>query len=243
MMSRENPTPVYYQVQLALKKQIEEGHWLPGEKIPTEKKLADLYSLSTGTIRQAIMNLVNEGYLYRVAGKGSFVQGTVLRRKNLRYYRMLSHFQDDDEANLTIKFLSLKKIDPGQDQIRCLNLRQNQKIYKLSRLFYCNNRPTIHSISYLPCNMFNRLEKIPFAAFENAPIYTVLEDHYGITTVHNKELFSSTTSDSKNAKILDTEIGSSLLLIEMLSYTYREKIYEYRKSFCLTEKQKILMEI
>ena len=133
MMSRENPTPVYYQVQLELKKQIEEGHWLPGEKIPTEKKLADLYSLSTGTIRQAIMNLVNEGYLYRVAGKGSFVKGTVLRRKNLRYYRMLRHFQDNDEANLTIKFLSLKKIEPGQDHIRCLNLRQNQKIYQLSR--------------------------------------------------------------------------------------------------------------
>ena len=243
MMSSENPTPVYYQVQMALKKKIEEGQWLPGEKIPTEKNLAELYSFSTGTIKKAIINLVNDGYLYRVAGKGSFVKGTVLRRNNLRYYRMLRHFQDNEEANLTIKLLNLKKIEPGQEHIRCLNLRQNQKIYKMSRLFYCNNQPLIHSISYLPCNMFNQLEKIPFAAFENAPIYTVLEDHYGVTTVHNKELFSSTTSDSNNAEVLNIEIGASLLLIEMLSYTYREKIYEYRKSYCITEKQKILVEI
>ena len=107
-MIREDPRPVYFQVQMELKKQIEEGHWLPGEKIPTEKTLADLYSLSTGTVRKAIMKLVNDGYLYRIAGKGSFVKGTKLRRKNLRYYRMLSQFKNDEEADLAIKFIKLK---------------------------------------------------------------------------------------------------------------------------------------
>lgn len=243
MMIREDPRPVYFQVQMEMKKQIEEGHWLPGEKIPTEKTLADLYSLSTGTIRKAIMNLVNDGYLYRIAGKGSFVKGTILRRKNLRYYRMLSHFKNDEEADLTIKFIKLKKIKPSPELISYLNLHQNQKIYKMDRIFLVNYRPLIHCISYYPCSMFHQLEKIPISDFEKTPIYTVLENHYNVTTVHNKLLFSSATVDPKSARLLSVNNGASFLLIEMLSYTYREKVYEYRKTYCNTENQKVLMEM
>jgi DNA-binding GntR family transcriptional regulator len=228
---------------MEIKKQIEEGHWLPGEKIPTEKALADLYSLSTGTIRKAIMKLVNDGYLYRIAGKGSFVKGTILRRKNVRYYRMLSHFKDEEEADLTIKFINLKKIKPSPELVSYLNLHQNQKIYEMDRIFLVNYKPLIHCISYYPCSMFHQLEKIPITEFETAPIYSVLENRYNVTTVQNKLLFSSVAANPKSARLLSVNDGASFLLIEMLSYTYRDKVYEYRMTFCNTQKHKVLMEM
>lgn len=243
MVNRKSPTPAYYQVQTELKKYIEDNHWLPGEKIPTENELSDHYSLSVGTIRQAIINLVNEGYLYRVAGKGSFVKGTKLRRGNLRYYRLLKHFDDDEELDLTVKFISLSQSSPSSNHMKYLNLRQNQKIYMLKRLFNYGYKPMITSISYLPCTLFPGLEKLPNTVFDDAPLYSILEDHYGLTTVHNKQLFGLADADQEIAKMLNLNVGSPLILIEMLSYTYQEKVYEYRESFCAFREQKILAEI
>ena len=84
----EDPTPVYFQLQKKIKKQIEDGQWAPDESIPTERELIQTYNLSSGTVKKALLNLVNEGYLYRVQGKGTFVAGTTLRRGSLRYYRL-----------------------------------------------------------------------------------------------------------------------------------------------------------
>ena len=113
----------------------------------------------------------------------------------------------------------------------------------MNRIFSVNYRPLIHCISYYPCSMFHQLEKIPISEFETAPIYAVLENHYNVTTVHNKLLFSSAAANPKSARLLSVSDGASFLLIEMLSYTYRDKVYEYRMTYCNTQKQKVLMEM
>lgn len=243
MINKESPLPVYFKLQMELKNKIEDARWAPGQKIPPERKLADDYGLSVGTVKKALMNLVNEGYLQRMQGKGTFVTGTRLRRENLRYYRLLRHFEDDEEADLTIQFIDLKKVKPDPEQIQYLNLHKNQKIYIMTRLFYINKIPLIHCISHFPCDMFPQLEKNPFSIFEKTPLYVAFEDIYGVTTVNNQQLYSSIAVDSECAKLLNVKKGSPILLIEMLSFTYKEKVYEYRKSYCMTEGFKVYGEL
>ena len=57
-----------------MKQLIEDGEWKPGDKIPSENELCDKFEVSRMTIRQAINNLVEQGYLYRKRGIGTFVQ-------------------------------------------------------------------------------------------------------------------------------------------------------------------------
>ena len=57
-----------------MKQLIEGGEWKPGDKIPSENELCDKFEVSRMTIRQAINNLVEQGYLYRKRGIGTFVQ-------------------------------------------------------------------------------------------------------------------------------------------------------------------------
>ncbi|HEX6384913.1 MAG TPA: extracellular solute-binding protein [Anaerolineae bacterium] len=75
------PIPLYYQLKLLIKKQIEEGQLQPGDQIPTEAELCQRYNMSRTPVRQALLELVREGLLTRTVGRGTFV--TPVERKTI----------------------------------------------------------------------------------------------------------------------------------------------------------------
>lgn len=62
------------QVYGQMRNQIMEGEWKPGEKIPSETQLIQLFGVSRGTIRQAIQKLAGEELIETRRGAGSFVR-------------------------------------------------------------------------------------------------------------------------------------------------------------------------
>ena len=242
IQSDGDPTPAYFKLQMMLQQEIENGRWSPGQAIPPERALAESHQLSVGTVKKAILNLVNEGYLYRIQGKGTFVAGMTLQPESLRYYRFLEDFSDE-EVELQIELIGLK-VTKGTDPInRYLNLRTNQSLFQVTRLFYFDARPLVYCVSYLPHKMFEDLANLPRQKFENIPLYIALEEIYGLPTISNRELDSAIPANGTTANKLGIKKGSPVLLIEMLSYTYKKKPYEYRKSYCLTDKRAIYREI
>lgn len=238
----DDPTPVYFRLQKKLQKEIEDGRWVPGQIIPPERAIAVKHKLSIGTVKKAILNLVNEGFLYRIQGKGTFVAGMTLQPESLRYYRFLEDF-NDEEIELQIKLLHLK-VTKGIEPINgFLNLRINQRLFEIRRLFYHGPKPVVYSISYIPQKMFEDLATLPRPKFENIPLYIALEEIYGLPTINNQELISAVAADSATAKQLKVKKGSPVLLIEMLSYTYKQAPYEYRKSYCLTDSRSLFREL
>ena len=91
--------------------------------------------------------------------------------------------------------------------------------------------------------MFADLAGLPKQKFENIPLYRALEEIYGLPTIHNEELISAVAAKSDIAKMLKIKNGSPVMLMEMLSFTYKQTPYEYRKSYCLTDKKAIFREI
>ena len=74
IINKSSPVPQYFQLQTWLMEQIEQGILKHGVQIPTEKELGELTGLARATIRQAVGNLVNKGYLIRKRRLGTFVQ-------------------------------------------------------------------------------------------------------------------------------------------------------------------------
>ena len=73
IIDRNSPIPQYFQLQTWLIEQIEQGVFKPSDKIPTEEEFSQITGLARATIRQAIQNLVNMGYLIRKRRLGTFV--------------------------------------------------------------------------------------------------------------------------------------------------------------------------
>jgi len=115
MINKNSPIPLYYQLEEHIKGLIENGELSPGDALPPEREYAEKYQISRMTVRQAFTQLVNEGYLYRLQGKGTFVA----ERKIEQPLQGLTSFTEDMKArgftpgNKLIKF----EIIPATSQI------------------------------------------------------------------------------------------------------------------------------
>ena len=65
--------PIYEQVKDGLRKLVVSGALQPGEKLPSVRAMASTLAINPNTIQRAYEALEREGYLYSIAGKGSFV--------------------------------------------------------------------------------------------------------------------------------------------------------------------------
>lgn len=79
MIDRNSPLPIYYQLKDLIKRQIQSGTLHPGDRLPTAQVLCQDYGISRAPVRQALTELVQEGYIYRRPGQGTFVAPSASR--------------------------------------------------------------------------------------------------------------------------------------------------------------------
>ncbi|BFH59886.1 GntR family transcriptional regulator [Paenibacillus azoreducens] len=73
-MSQERE-PLYIQIQNHFKQLISSRQLVEDDRIPTEKELIDQFQVSRITVANALADLANEGWIYRIPGRGSYVKG------------------------------------------------------------------------------------------------------------------------------------------------------------------------
>lgn len=237
----DDPNPIYYKLQVHLQDKIESGEWKPGDLVPPERKIAADYGVSVGTVRKAVLNLVAEGLLRRSQGRGTMVTGTATIRDNLFYYRFLADFPNKD-AVLKIEVLDISVLPPVARINRLLETHPGDDLYLLRRRFSCQGKPIIYSVSYLPRSLLEGLDRLPRRNFENLPFYLAVEDKFGIPTVSNQELLGSAAASREVAEVLSVATGQPLLTIDMLAMTHKKRPYEYRVSYCRTDRFRVLRE-
>ncbi|WP_379141292.1 GntR family transcriptional regulator [Paenibacillus sp. sgz500992] len=74
--------PLYQTIYQSVKEDIQSSKYAPGDQVPTEKELMDMYDVSRLTAKNAMNLLAEEGWIHRVSGKGSFVSELVVEKAN-----------------------------------------------------------------------------------------------------------------------------------------------------------------
>lgn len=230
--------PRYYLVQSGVLNRIEKGEYGPGEMIPTEKELASAFGVSIGTVKTALLNLVNSGLLFRVQGKGTFVSGSMIGRDKLRLYHFVSDFEKQD-APLQIRFLSIQPVEGPAVVRRYLKIRPGAGMFRLDRIFTLQNLPVVVASSFLPRKVFRGLDRFPRETFEAKPLYRLIEDAYKLPTVRYQEMFAACRAAADIRRHLKVSPAFPLLSVEMLALTFQNRPIEYRVSYCRTDRVKL----
>ncbi|MCX8070238.1 MAG: GntR family transcriptional regulator [Thermodesulfovibrionales bacterium] len=77
IIDREGQQKLYVQLMDIIKEKIKKGEWAVNSMIPSEDELCNTFSVSKTTVRLAVSELVREGLLKRLQGKGTFVTSHV----------------------------------------------------------------------------------------------------------------------------------------------------------------------
>lgn len=142
--------PVYYQIKQTIKDWIINKEFNPGGKIPSENELADKFNVSRLTIRQAISQLVQEGFLISRRGEGTFVtkKANLIDSLNLEF----TGFMDDlfyQISKSETRYAKMFKVSPSKLIKERLGLpEQEETVMKIERVRFLGVLLLIPSIIF-----------------------------------------------------------------------------------------------
>ena len=85
--------PIYEQIKEGMRRLITTGAIRPDEKIPSVRELASTLAINPNTIQRAYRELEQEGYLYKVTGRGTFA-AEIDPKESVRYRELLGQFDE-----------------------------------------------------------------------------------------------------------------------------------------------------
>jgi GntR family transcriptional regulator len=149
-IDKTTPIPLYFQFKNILLEMMKTNELQPGDMIPTEFELCDIFGISRTTIRQALTELVNEGKFYRVKGRGTFVSQNKISQDFIQKIESFYDEMDRKGYDVTSKVLYLKVETAPIEVSNALNIPHNADVISLKRLRYVNNEPLVVTHTYLP---------------------------------------------------------------------------------------------
>lgn len=230
-MDKNSTIPIYIQLEESIKAKIENKEYLPGEALPTERELTELYGVSRMTIRQAISNLVNKGVLYKIRGKGAFVSKEVIEKK-----LDIESFSEDmmkrgfTPGSILIRF---EKINYTDDIKEKLELEDDEEIYLLNRLRLADNEPIAIEYCYLPEKFFPDLIKYNMV---HCSLYRIMKEEYNIHFNYMKQSLRAISLNKKEADMLLGKPKGVGLISERLMYNIEGEPIEFTKTIYHSER-------
>ena len=134
MLNREKGTPpLYYQLKEKLKEQIEAEEFKKGDTFLSEKELQEKYQVSRVTVRQAVNELVNAGYLKCERGKGTTV---VFNKINENIKQVISFSEEMKQHGIVMStsYCVISEERADSKIAENLGIRENETCYKLERV-------------------------------------------------------------------------------------------------------------
>lgn len=217
--------PKYIQISEYILNQIKNNELKTGDQIPTESVLCEKFCTSRMTVNKAISRLVSDGFIKRVAGKGSFVTNSLVR-KNISH--ITNSFTSDMEAvglKAGAKLIDYRIIRGSElsSVIRnLLNIRKDEFVHYFTRLRTGNNRNISISYDYVPCKI---IPTIPAIELEHSFFEYVKSLGHEIFYAENLEI-TATLPTEEQKKLLQIE-EEALLKVSHTTNLETDEVLEY----------------
>ena len=237
MIDKGSPVPLYYQIEEDIISRIESGEFQENQKIDGEFAFMEKYGVSQITIRKALSELVAEGYLYRLRGKGTFVA-----EKRRQHHTSLSSFTQemiDKGVSDETKILAVEEVCHHRVN-KAMGLKPESMTIKVKRLRMADGRPAGIQTSYIPVSV---LQLSDFSDFDQVrSLYAVFKRSH-IEIARAKEIYRAVTIDRGATKdLLQANLGEAAFSVSRYGYTKDERLVEYTESILLGEKYELVTQ-
>src|SRR5712692_5984767 len=157
VLDPEEPTPLYYQLELALRHAIERGSF-PDGRLPTERELVEQYAVSRLTVRAALRRLEDEGLIERHRARGTFVRPDALAklvRDPVQW--TLEEYIRRHTGSRTNKMLSIEQVESPTGVAATLGLPEHEQVWRILMLGLTDDEPLFLERRYYPLDIGAKL--------------------------------------------------------------------------------------
>ena len=238
-MQKTNGIPLYIQIKEWLKAEIASGRISEGSRIPGEYDLSKNLNVSRGTVREAIRELIEEGALYTIHGRGTFVRES--EPVSWSASTIVSVADSFDEANIqhSTLLLEIQKELPEPAIAAQLCIEPQAEVIRLERLRFIKDEPVHLSRSFLPASIAERLLDLDLT---NKSLYRVMEQELGIRVARVDRKVMARLANPLEVKLLQIPPISAVLVLDGIAYNALDKPVECSTARFPTDRSRFVIQ-
>jgi GntR family transcriptional regulator len=219
-IEKDSPVPIYIQLYQGVTALIASGSLKPGDAIPSETDFSRHFSISPMTVRQAMTELVNQGYIRRERGRGSFVAP---RQLDHPLDRMVGFSEDMQSRHFVpgAKVLLLQTVAAPEQIAKAGGIPTGTPLLRLKRVRYANHEAVGIHDAYL-----HNIE-ISEADLRKTPSLYMLLAQRGVVLTEGVDTIDAVPADDEAAELLNVKLDAPLLQTTRISWDVRNRFVEY----------------
>lgn len=238
-LNKNIPIPLYFQLKQHMIEQIEREELKPGDSILSERELSEMFSISRMTVRQALLELVNEGKLIREQGRGTFVAQPKIDQG---LYKLTSFSEDMVSRGLKpgAYVVDVDVTTPPSSVGQVLGLEEKSKTVILTRVRLADEKPMALETTHLPVDRFPELAH---ESFEGVSLYRLLSERYGVAPARASQTIEVGMPTAREINLLQVRADIPMMLIKRVTFDSDGHPFEYVKSVYPGDRYKFHSEL
>jgi GntR family transcriptional regulator len=223
LINFDSHIPYYAQLIDLIKNQIQQQVWKPGDKIPGEPELCELYGISRTVVRQALQELEHDGLILRRKGKGTFVASPKIGESLA--YKLTGFYHDMLERGLrpATRVLHQRVISVPETAAAYLELTAGTPVVDIRRLRSVNDEPIQLVTSFIPYSLCPQAAEVDLT---DRSLYDFLEE-CGLRITRGRRFIEAVEAGDEAARLLKVKRGQAMVMLNSVSYLANGVPVEY----------------
>ena len=223
MLNKDTAVPLYNQLIDKLIDEIK-NNLSEGDKLLSEREICQKYDVSRTTVRLALTELEDLGYVFKRHGKGTFVSGLWKEMSDLSdSYSFTEHMKSLGKNPKTM-IIEFTQTFANKVVAKKLGLKDGAEVYRLVRLRVADNIPMMYETSYVPVSLFPNLTA---KLINSKPLYNIFYQDYQCEISYADEEFYASLVQEKEAQYLGVEVNDACLRIQRETHRKDNQVIEY----------------
>lgn len=226
--------PLYHQVEQLIRQRVARHEYVAGSQIPSEHELCRELKVSRVTVRQALQELVREGTLLKIQGKGTFVSPAApAALPPIKYTGSLDDLYQR-VLKLDVVLVEIGRVPATTLLRQTLGLPETElELTCIRRVRHMADEPFSYTVNYLPTTIGDRVRKDDLYTI---PLLRILEEDMKIPIVRAVETVEAAPADQDVAARLQIPVLYPVMHVRRVMFTEGDKPFELVETFYHADK-------
>ena len=218
------------------------GEWPVNHMIPTEREFCEQFNISRPSVRTALLSLVNDGYLVRIKGRGTFVTTPKRVEESTVFIESFAQEMHKRGYDTETEVLEFRIMCADEKLCKHLQLQPGVNVLKLSRLRYCKGSfeegPIVLTTSYYTM----KLDYLQNYDFTKTSVHQAMIEH-NMAKKYTEKRINVAVLDARSSRLMGVENNSLALSITSYTRDQEDELVEYCESYYPADRNEFILKI